>query len=132
MASPSEPLQLVDQAAPVAPAAPAPAATFGKKGAKPAFMAARQPFSAPRVLIERTKDLPVVHSSTTLAADKALLDSQAKARALKKITLVPGGGKSVKGVEMVLPSAAASAAASADIQKPKAAPSLLSFFAGKH
>ena len=127
MASPSEPLQLVEQAA--APAAPAPA--FGKKGAKPAFMAARQPFSAPRVLIEKTKDLPVVHSSTTLAADKALLDSQAKARALKKTPIVvPGGGRSVKGVEMVLPSAAEVAAGSGGVQKPKAAPSLLSFFAG--
>ena len=91
------------------------------KGPKPSFV---QSFPAPRVQIERTKDLPVAHSSTSLAADKTLLEAQAKAKVIKKPTIaVPGGGRAVKAVEIVLPAATSIAA---PVQK-KAAPSLLSF-----
>ena len=114
----SEPLVAAEPPAPVA------AGPIKKgKGPKPTFV---QSFPAPRVQIERTKDLPVAHSSTSLAADRTLLEAQAKAKTIKKTTAVPGGGRAVKSVELVLPSAEAIASA-APVPKKAAAPTLLSF-----
>ena len=114
------------EAAAAAAAGPA-GPVFGKKGVKPSFMAARPALIAPRG-VERTKDLPIAHSSTTLAADKALIEAQARARALKKtVAAVPGGGQSIKATEMTLGPAVS-------IAKPpakKAAPSLLAFLGGE-
>ena len=122
----SSPPQMAEAAAAAAAAGPA-GPVFGKKGVKPSFMAARPVLIAPRG-VERTKDLPIAHSSTTLAADKALIEAQARARALKKtVAAVPGGGQSIKATEMTLGPAVS-------IAKPpakKAAPSLLAFLGGE-
>lgn len=101
------------QALPESASVPVPVKTGPpKKGeGKPPSIAQRG-VTLSKIPVKKSLFLPVPANPPTMIADKALLEAQKVARDIKKSSLAPvKGGRSIKTVEIILPSSAAAVAA---------------------